>query len=66
MNSSYSAYLGGIGGWWLAGFFHLPWMAWMPAFPSSDATAMMILFCTSFLLIGLDEVCKAIRGRPPL
>ena len=46
-NSSYSAYLGGIGGWWLAGFFHLPWMAWMPAFPSSDATAMMILFCTS-------------------
>jgi hypothetical protein len=65
MSNSYAGFLAALGGWWLSSFFHLPWSS-APAFPSSDSLAMIILFCTSFLLMGLDEVRKAIKASRQL
>ena len=57
MGSTLPAFVGGIVGWWASDkFLGLPWV---PAFPK-DNTSLMVLFCTLYLLMGLEEVRRAV------
>ena len=60
VSSTLPAFFGGFLGWWLSDKFL--GFSWVPGFPK-DGTAIMVLICTGYLLMGLDELRRAIT-RP--
>jgi hypothetical protein len=54
-------YVGSMGGWWLLDAFGLG----LVPFPKGDSVAAVMMGCTGFLLMALDEIRQAISARRP-
>jgi hypothetical protein len=66
MSHSLAGFYGAIIGWWASDrFFGGRFFDWMPAVPEfpKNSAGWALLFCTAFLLMGLDEVRRAISKR---
>ena len=66
MSNTFAGFCGTILGWWaLDRFFGGQLFAWMPTAPAfpKDGTSYALLLCTTYLLVGLDEVRGAISKR---